>query len=467
MLKWLLSKTGPISSVRGPSKSIEAPSPLSVKNRAPAGQTLTPVIIINKPPKPCEKNCYKPYNIVMSGGSLKGVSFIGCVKFLEETDSVGYAVNLVGTSFGSLVLFMLALGYSSDEMIDNLVSCIGENSPDRKEDTKKKPLAIKAILKCLERGGMDNGSIVLECIKRPLIRKFERSDITFIELAKMTGKNLVVTGSNLTKTRCEFFSVDTTPNMSVVLALRISTSIPLIFDPIIHEGSVYVDGALFNNFAIEYVLGSTNRGSHGETLGIIMEDDDLHDQLSPQQPCVDIGSLLPLFLKAVLSRLNSDSSQKSKEASSHANVVIVRVLSSEMKIRVPIKSLSFSLESLAFSMSRSDAIAIVQYGYEASKDAFSKHRVFEKSACGEGKCGRYDDAPSDVNPARVLLPEDDATIINGDGDCEDHDKPHDEQCQVPEDVFGEKKDEQLADAILASYEWELDENCVRDKDVQE
>jgi predicted acylesterase/phospholipase RssA len=82
-------------------------------------------------------------------------------------------------------------------------------------------------------------------------------DITFIELAKITGKNLVVCVSNLTKERSEFFSVDTMPQLSIVTAIRVSCCIPILFTPISINDDVFMDGGLYDNFPIDYFKNST------------------------------------------------------------------------------------------------------------------------------------------------------------------------------------------------------------------
>ena len=325
-------------------------------------------------------DAYRPYNIVMSGGSLKGVSFIGCVRRLEEMNALHGAKNLVGTSFGSLVLFMMALGCSSDDMMANLLSCIGQPSaaaeldPQQQQQQQqrrshaKPPPALRVLLKCLECGGIDDGGVLLECIKRPLIAKLERSDITFIEFAKQTGKNLVVTGSNLSKKRPEFFSVDTTPDMSVVLALRISASIPFVFDPVVHDGSIYVDGALFNNFPIDWVASSMNRlDQRGETLAFLIddaEDDDASAKVVIKAK-VGVGQLISLFTESILSLLNNDDAKALASTEQQPqHVRVVRVLTRELRARVTSKMLGFSLESLKFEISAHDAAEAAAYGYE-------------------------------------------------------------------------------------------------------
>ena len=54
--------------------------------------------------------------LVLSGGGAKGAAHIGVLKYIEET---GIPIDYIaGTSMGSIVGGMYALGYSSDEILD-------------------------------------------------------------------------------------------------------------------------------------------------------------------------------------------------------------------------------------------------------------------------------------------------------------------------------------------------------------
>ena len=323
------------------------PSPLS-----PQPQQTMPPALVKKHPIPKSM----PYSsIVMSGGGLKGVSFVGCVRRLEELGMVDGIVNMLGTSFGSLVLFMLALGCTSDDMMRNIVDCVDESLKKN-----KRPL-LKTLLTCIENGGIDDGSILLECIKRPLINKLERSDITFVELAKQTGKNLIITGSNLTKSRCDYFSVDTTPDMSVVLALRISASIPFIFNPVIHDGCIYVDGAMFGNFPIDWMCAKMN-GS--DTLGIVIEDPFQTDFVKKR---ISLMDLTYAIWDSVQRRLNTNPTKTSKNEA--RTIIHIHLSDMDAFLATHLDSataMGFSFETLRFEISKTDADISALFGYNCA-----------------------------------------------------------------------------------------------------
>ena len=89
--------------------------------------------------------------------------------------------------------------------------------------------------------------------------------VTFKDFFNMTGVDLVVTGTNVSKNRSAYFSVGYTPDFSVAEAVAISMSIPLLFKPVLIDGDVnryaspeynesyrglWVDGGMLNNYPI-------------------------------------------------------------------------------------------------------------------------------------------------------------------------------------------------------------------------
>lgn len=189
---------------------------------------------------------YKQFSsIVIAGGASKIIAVIGIIQFLEENKMLKYITNYVGTSAGAVLCTFMAMGYSSEEIksffIENLCN-----------DQTITQMDIDELLQIFNSYGMSTGQNLETFFKRMMIHKNIDPGITFIDFAKKFGKNLVICVSNLTDEKCEFWSVDTTPNQSIVTALRVSCGIPFMFTPIIIDGKFYVDGGMYNNFPINY-----------------------------------------------------------------------------------------------------------------------------------------------------------------------------------------------------------------------
>jgi predicted acylesterase/phospholipase RssA len=68
----------------------------------------------------------------------------------------------------------------------------------------------------------------------------------------MHGVDLVVCVTNVTQRVPEYMGPDTTPTMEVSTALRMTCTIPLYFSALKHGDNVYVDGAVSDNFPLDW-----------------------------------------------------------------------------------------------------------------------------------------------------------------------------------------------------------------------
>lgn len=187
------------------------------------------------------------HNIALSGGGIYTIAFIGCMKYLFKTNKIDELYNVIGSSGGSVICLMIILNYTWEEMRDFFIEIC--------EDEESKHLfkySVKDLLNIFRKYGMNDGSIVIHSVKKILSFKEISEDITFIDLIKKTGKNLIIPVTNLTQKKIEYISVDTYPEMKVITAIRMSTSIPIIFEPIKYYNDIYVDGLIFSNFPIDY-----------------------------------------------------------------------------------------------------------------------------------------------------------------------------------------------------------------------
>lgn len=196
-----------------------------------------------------QQSCIAPFpckftNIVISGGAMKAISSIGCIQYLEEVDIIKHMKNLLGTSAGSILCLFLVLGFSSNDITTFIV--------EQFQKTEVVQLDIEEAFLLFENYGISSGTNLTIFLEAMLIKKLGKPDVTFLELAKITGKNLIVCVANITDEHEEFWSVDTVPNMSVLFAIRTSCSLPLIFTPTRYKDKWYVDGGIYNNFPINY-----------------------------------------------------------------------------------------------------------------------------------------------------------------------------------------------------------------------
>mgnify|MGYP000411522423 CR=1 FL=1 len=188
--------------------------------------------------------------LVIAGGAIKSLSAIGSIAYLEETQLVDNIKHFIGTSAGSIICLFMVLGYKAQE----IVKFLNENIV-RDEVAN---VNIEDFFGIIDNYGLNLGKNLEVFLSSVVYEKLKVKDVTFLDLAKHTGKNIIVCVANLTKEKEEFWCVDTVPNMSVVKAIKTSCSLPILFTPTKYNGDLYLDGGLYNNFPIDYFSKSAS-----------------------------------------------------------------------------------------------------------------------------------------------------------------------------------------------------------------
>ena len=183
--------------------------------------------------------------LILSGGGFNALCEIGVYKLLSETNKLNNLKQVIAASAGSVIGFMICLGYTWEEM----KSFFEENLHTTLTKCKPNPMTLLNVWK---NKGLIDGKPKKEFIRQIIKHKLKRFDINFLDLTKLSGINFVVSVTNLSKYQSESFSVVTTPTASVVTAVHISSSIPILFYPVWYKDDLYVDGALFTFYPEEY-----------------------------------------------------------------------------------------------------------------------------------------------------------------------------------------------------------------------
>ena len=154
---------------------------------------------------------------------------LGAAWHLQRQGMFDRATTFGGTSVGAVVAAGLVLGRTCRGMLE-----IAIRYPMRPDVA-------------FENFGMDSGRGLEAFIRRVL---GVRGGLTLKDAHERTGKTLRVCVCNLSKRAPEYWTHETHPDVSLVHALRISCSIPLVFAAVDHEGDLYVDGAVADSVPV-------------------------------------------------------------------------------------------------------------------------------------------------------------------------------------------------------------------------
>lgn len=282
-------------------------------------------------------------DLVFEGGGAKGMVFVGALQELLETG--GHKPGrLLGTSAGAITAALLAAGYTVREMQAALdekengksvfEAFMGDPPPLTQEEIRNS--AIRSFLRdvnlkfmpdfleeklddqiaqglarhdkynniysFVDRGGWYSADAFVTWIGRKLDegefkgqpRRF--SKMTLAQFYAATGNELSMIASDTTAQRMLVLNHNTAPDLPVVWGVRMSMSIPLIWQEVIWQeswgtylgrnmaGNVIVDGGMLSNFPISLFLAPDpnvkkvmGEATSDFVLGLLIDDSQLVD----------------------------------------------------------------------------------------------------------------------------------------------------------------------------------------------
>jgi NTE family protein len=255
------------------------------------------------------------YDLVFEGGGAKGIVLVGAY---EVFSNAGHSHSrLLGTSAGAINATLLAAGYSAQEMLDVLTErendkpvfagFLGDPPPYDQEAIDKSAIRnfirnidfaflpqgvetklgdqlttalgndkrFRNIFAFVERGGWYVADRFVKWLQDKLdtgeVQGKPRaySKMTMAEFYETTQVDLSVAASDTTAGKLLVLNHRTAPDVPVVWAVRMSMSIPLVWNEVIWDaswgkyqgrdlnGHAIVDGGLLSNFPIELFVSDS------------------------------------------------------------------------------------------------------------------------------------------------------------------------------------------------------------------
>ncbi|HEY1202145.1 MAG TPA: patatin-like phospholipase family protein, partial [Niastella sp.] len=207
-------------------------------------------------------------NLVMEGAGVKGFAYAGAIQVLDSMGILKDIQRVAGTSVGAIQGALVAVGYSSNEIIE-----LTSHIPLKQFNDGAWMLA-GGISRLRKQFGWYKGEKIAKWIEDLIEAKTGNGQITFAELhaqsAEKGYKDLYITGTDLTYQMLRVFSYENYPNMRICDAVRISLSIPLYYRAVLmdDEGKIYdrpdgkqllhvmVDGGVLSNYPL-FLFDST------------------------------------------------------------------------------------------------------------------------------------------------------------------------------------------------------------------
>jgi NTE family protein len=235
-------------------------------------------------------------DLVFEGGGVKGIGLAGALATLEER---GYRPqNVAGTSAGAISAALLAAGYTATELKEIILDLDYRAFQDKGWEDKV-PLIERSLSLLLDLG-LYEGNYFLDWIRERLEAKGVRTfaDLVHPEFADdprfrsklqviasdVSTRELLVLPRDARKLGIDPDSLD------VALAVRMSMSIPIFFEPVRFENPetgrthVIVDGGMLSNYPVWLFDCADDEPPQWPTFGMLLVE---------PEPSLPIGARLP------------------------------------------------------------------------------------------------------------------------------------------------------------------------------
>jgi len=158
--------------------------------------------------------------LVLSGGGARGIAHLGAVKALYEK---GLTFDIIiGTSVGAIVGCLLADGRHPDEIL--------------------KVLTQNRLRSFIRPGFSLSGLMTMRGVRKALQKMLSVANLEDLTIP------CIVVATDLDRGKTHYFEQG-----DIIDAVTASASIPVVFQPVVIDGSRYIDGSILNGLSVRHI----------------------------------------------------------------------------------------------------------------------------------------------------------------------------------------------------------------------
>lgn len=207
-------------------------------------------------------------NLACSGGGVKGMSYVGAFKALNDLGKMKYIKRIAGTSSGGLFGIFVAckctnqeIDYYADKFYDSL-----SNYPEG---------MIQQGINLSTKMGLHDNSNIYYVVNSILSEKFGIDNMTFKQLYDKTQIEFTTVTTCVSTREEVHMNYISYPDLSVAKAVQMTTAIPIFFVQVKWDNMIWIDGGSTNNCPINLfdkeIDASGSVVLNKKTLGIYLQ----------------------------------------------------------------------------------------------------------------------------------------------------------------------------------------------------
>jgi NTE family protein len=318
-------------------------------------------------------------NLVFEGGGILSIAYLGALDYLDEIDILPNIEKVAGSSSGALIACLTCFNTSITD-IKKMASTLDHNKIIQNKplplrnlgDAFKKEFEhlfgnINFIYRLINNYGLYSTDYIYNWTKKIIEDQFDKKQkkppYTFADFKNnsihrnnIDFKDLYIVGTDISSKSSVVFSYETTPNMEVAQAIRISMAIPLLFEAVKIENQnknvatnyIFADGGIMRNYPINLF---DHNGINYNTLGMMVTNKTKYRETKNL-----IGYISNLFITLIKTQEDIYNNDK------HNQMRTININ-------------TCGISSLDFDISIADQQFLYKQGYEAALDYFDNNRL--------------------------------------------------------------------------------------------
>jgi predicted acylesterase/phospholipase RssA len=188
-------------------------------------------------------------HLAIGPGAMTYFAFLGALGALRDCQQLDNLEEISGASAGGLLAFFYVVAEGNIKTI-----------LDYSIDIPIKDIMKPNIRQFLKHFGLISQKKIKAVLVDILRVFFSREDLTFREFQNLrpTMPKIHISAYCVNLGRTEYFSCDSTPNMSIVEALCMTIAVPFLFASVEHQGRRYIDGGTMEETPCGIFLGKSD-----------------------------------------------------------------------------------------------------------------------------------------------------------------------------------------------------------------
>ena len=188
-------------------------------------------------------------HLVLAGGGPAGFVTYGALRELHKHEfwDISNIKSIYGTSIGAFFGVVIALGYDWDTLDSYFI---------KRPWDKLASVTPQMLVESMNTRGLFSKEVAEAALEPLLSAKGLSCNTTLAELYEFTGIELVAYTANVNAPTLEKVQLShkTYPDLPISTAMAMTMAVPVLFQPVLHEGGCYVDGGCVANMPVNDCL---------------------------------------------------------------------------------------------------------------------------------------------------------------------------------------------------------------------